>query len=204
VALQGRLSGLAALTLAAVAALGGCGAREDAASEPPPPPTTPETDLPTTTSTTPRATGDETSPPDQDNRCTSAMLSGTVEPQDAGAGNRYAMLVVTNKSQQLCTLWGYGGLELIDEVREVLPTQADRNLDPEPTLVTLKPGATAGKTLHWSVVATGDEPTEGPCQPPATAARILPPDETEPFEVDFDFGPVCAQGRIETSAYFPN
>lgn len=201
-ALQSRLNALATLALAAVATLGGCGAKEGAASEPPP--TTPQTDLPPTTSTTPPVKAGETSPPNQDNRCTAAMLSGTVEPQDAGAGSRYATLVVTNTSPQLCTLWGYGGLELVDEAKTALPTQAERNLDPQPSLVTLRPGGTAGKTLHWSVVATGDEPVEGPCQPPAAAARILPPDETEPFEVDFDFGPVCAQGRIETSAYFPN
>jgi hypothetical protein len=202
VALHGRLNTLAALAIAVVAALGGCGAKDDAASEPPP--TTPQTDLPTTTSTTPPPTGGETSPPNQDNRCTAEMLSGTVEPQDAGAGNRYATLVVTNKTKQLCTLWGYGGLELFDETRTAIPTQAERNLDPRPSLVTLAAGASASKTLHWSVVATGDEPTDGPCQPPATGAQVLPPDETEGFEVDFDFGPVCAQGRIETSAYFPN
>jgi hypothetical protein len=202
VALQSRLNALATLALTAVAALGGCGGKENTATEPPS--TTPQTELPVVTSTTPPATGGETSPPNQDNRCTAEMLSGTVEPQDAGAGNRSATLVVTNKSQQLCTLWGYGGLELVDKSRNALPTFAERNLDPEPSLVTLQPGGTAGKTLHWSVVATGDEPTDGPCQPSATAARVLPPDETEPFQVDFDFGPVCAQGRIETSAYFPN
>jgi hypothetical protein len=131
------------------------------------------------------------------------MLSGTVEPQDAGAGNRYATLVVTNKGGQVCTLWGYGGLALLDVAKAEIPTQAERDIDPAPNLVTLGPGDTAAKNLRWSVIATGDEPDDGPCQPPAAAVRVIPPDETEPFEVDFDFGSVCDQGRIQTSAYYP-
>lgn len=130
------------------------------------------------------------------------MLSGTVEPQNAAAGNRDAILVVRNKSQQVCTLWGYGGLDLLDATKNVLATQAERTLDPPPTLVTLQPNAEAGKLLHWGVVATGGEPVNEPCQPSAAAINVLPPDETVPFEVEFAFGPVCDQGRMETSAYF--
>lgn len=131
------------------------------------------------------------------------MLTGTVEPQNAAAGNRYVTLVVRNKSQQTCTLWGYGSLDLLDASKNVLPTQAERTLGPVPTLVRLRPGAAAGKILHWGVVATGNEPADGPCQPPASSINVIPPDETIPFEVDFEFGPVCDSGRIETSAYFP-
>jgi len=150
------------------------------------------------------STGGETSPPNQDNRCTSDELSGTIQPRDSGAGNRFALLVVTNKSQTTCTLWGFGGVELFDAAKSPIPTVAERNLDPKPVLVTLAPGFTAAKNLHWGVVATGDEPTEGPCQPASTGIRVLPPDETTPFEVAFEFGSVCGEGRIETSAYFPN
>lgn len=187
-----------------VTTLAGCGTKQDAAGGDPSvtsqPPVTATT---TTTSTPPSLTGGETSPPNQDNRCTAESLSGAIEPQDAGAGNRYATLTVTNKSGQVCSLWGYGGLELLDLAKAEVPTQAERNLDPAPNLVTLQPGASAAKNLRWGVIATGDEPTDGPCQPPATAVRVIPPDETEPFEVDFDFGSVCAGGRIQTSAYYP-
>lgn len=192
---------LCAVTALVVVALAGCGARQDPAADSttttPPAPTT------TTTTTTPTLTGGETSPPNQDNRCTAAMLAGTVEPQDAGAGNRYATLVVTNKGDKICTLWGYGGLALLDNAKAELPTQAERNIDPAPNLVTLRPGGTATKNLRWGVIATGDEPVDGPCQPPAGAVRVIPPDETEPFEVDFDFGSVCDHGRLQTSAYYP-
>lgn len=195
-----RLCAIAAL---AIVALSGCGARQNAAGLPTVAPTPTST---TATSTTPSPapiTGIETPPPDEDNRCTSEMVSGTIEPQDAGAGNRYAVLVVLNRSPRACTLQGFGGLKLLDATRNAIPTTAERNLDPVPTLVTLGPGGEAGKLLHWSVVATGDEPADGPCQPPAAGINVVLPDETEPFEVDYDFGPVCDQGRIDTSAYFP-
>jgi hypothetical protein len=204
VARHSRLCAIAAL---AIVALSGCGARPDAAGDTSPRLTTTTTSSsspPASSATAPSsATGGETSPPAQENRCTAEMLAGTVEPQNAAAGNRYVTLVVRNKSQQICTLWGYGSLDLLDASKNALPTQAERTLGPVPTLVRLRPGAAAGKILHWGVVATGDEPTDGPCQPSASSINVIPPDETTPFEVDFEFGPVCDQGRIETSAYFP-
>jgi hypothetical protein len=138
-----------------------------------------------------------------ENACTASMLTGTIEPQDAGAGSRHATLLVHNKSKQVCTLFGYGGLNLFDTARNALPTLARRSLNPVPTLVRLRPGAAAGKTLHWTVVATGDEPADGPCQPSASGIDVVPPDEDAPLAVTFEFGPVCDHGRIETSAYFP-
>jgi hypothetical protein len=130
------------------------------------------------------------------------LLSGTIEPMDSAAGSRYVTLVVKNKSQQTCTLKGFGGVELVNHLKQGLPTDANRNLDPEPVLVTLAPGKEAGKILHWSVVATGDEPSTGLCQPLATGLNVTPPDETEPFRVDYEFGSVCDHGKIDTSAYF--
>jgi hypothetical protein len=204
VARHGRLCAVAALAIVTVS---GCGARPDAAGD-----TSPRLTVTTTTTsatsaagtpTLSSATGDDSSSPDQENRCTAAMLSGAVEPQTADAGSRYVTLVVRNKSQQVCTLWGYGGLDLLDSTDNVLPTQAERTLGPVPTLVRLRPDAAAGKILHWSVVATGDDATDGPCQPAASSINVIPPDETAPFEVDFEFGAVCDGGRLETSAYFP-
>lgn len=202
-----RQRGLLVTAALVLPVLGACGARQNAASEPPPTTSSPATTTTTTATTTtttppPSPNGNETSPPDQDNRCTAGMLSGSVQPMDSAAGNRDVTLVVRNKSTETCTLWGYGGLELLSATKEPIPTAAERNLDPAPTLVTLAPEATAGKILHWSVVAAGDEPATGPCQPRTAAINVLPPDETEAFTVDYEFGSVCARGRIETSAYF--
>jgi hypothetical protein len=52
------------------------------------------------------------------------------------------------------------------------------------------------------VVPTGDEPVDEPCQVPASQIRVIPPDETSPFFVIWDLGPVCDGGRIDGSAYY--
>lgn len=197
--------GPVALAALAVITLSGCGARPDpAGAQPTITPTDPTTTTTTTTLTSaaPPPSGGEVTPPTQDTPCTAQQLTGRVETVDAGAGQRHANLIVTNESLEPCTLWGFGNLELLDRTGAKVPTQADRNLDPKPALVPLAPKGRAVKTLQWTVVATGDEPAEGPCQPPATSVRVTPPDQAETFDVDFDFGSVCDHGRLATSAYF--
>lgn len=186
-----RLCVIAALLLPLISA---CGARQDAASQP-----TLTTRATTTTASSSSASGDVTPPV----ACTAELLAGYVEPMDAAAGQRSVVLVVKNTSQQSCTISGFGGLELLTAAKEPIPTNAERTLEPAPTLVTLSPGGEAGKILQWTVVATGDEPTTGPCQPLASSVNVLPPDQSTPFEVDYELGSVCDQGRIDTSAYFP-
>ncbi|MFI7676204.1 DUF4232 domain-containing protein [Actinophytocola sp. NPDC049390] len=198
---------LCAIAVLATVLLSGCGARPTAAGDSSTSltSTTTESAAPTTSSPSPppRFTGGASTPPAQDNRCTAAMLTGSVEPKDADAGSRRATLVVRNKSQQVCTLWGYGRLDLLDVEKNSLPTNAERNLNPVPTLVRLRPDAAAAKILRWSVVAAEDEPTDGQCQPAASSIKVSPPDEEASFEVDFEFGPVCDHGRLDTSAYYP-
>lgn len=123
---------------------------------------------------------------------------------DAGAGNRFAELVVTNTSGKTCSLYGYGGLEFFDANGKPNPTDLVRTPNPGPSLVTLAPGDTAAKKLRWGVVPTGDEPVTGPCQPPSVGIRVIPPDDTRSFDVSYDFGSVCAGGHVEGSAYFAN
>lgn len=176
--------------------IGACGARQNAASQP--------TLTTRSTTTAPASSSSSEAPPPADgSRCTAELLAGYVETMNAPAGQRSVILVVKNTSKQTCTLSGFGGLELLSATKEPIPTNAERTLQPAPTLVTLAPGKEAGKILQWTVVATGDEPTTGPCQPLASSVNVLPPDETTPFEVDYELGSVCNQGRIDTSAYFP-
>jgi len=192
---------IAALTSLVLCA---CGDRQGAGSQPSPfDPSTTTTDTPSSRTAPPSSpTGGESSPPNQDNRCTSPSLAGSVESMDAAAGTRYVTLVVRNTGKQTCTLWGFGGLELLDTKRQPIPTNAERSLDPPPSLVTLAPGKEAGKLVHWTVTASGDEPASGPCQPQATSINVLPPDETTPFTVNYEFGSVCDHGKLSTSAYF--
>lgn len=198
-----RLCVIAALILMALTA---CGARQGAGSQPTPPiPLTTTTDTTAASPSSPppsSPTAGESSPPNQDNRCTSSALAGSVESMDAAAGTRYVTLVVRNISKQKCTLWGFGGLVLLNLKKQPMPTNTARDLDPQPSLVTLDPGKEAGKLLHWTVTAAGDEPPKGPCQPAATSINVQPPDEDAPFRVDYEFGAVCDHGKLSTSAYF--
>jgi hypothetical protein len=202
VARQDRLCAIAILAMVLVS---GCGARTTAAGESPRLTSTTTQSPPSTSSSVPppRLTGDSSAPPDQDNPCTADMLTGSVEPKASDAGSRHVTLVVRNKSQQACSLFGYGQLDLLDIDKNSLPTNAERNLKPESALVVLAPGASAAKTLRWSVVAAEDEPADGKCATSASSIRVIPPDENAPFEVAFEFGPVCDHGRLETSAYYP-
>lgn len=135
-------------------------------------------------------------------RCTAAVLAGAVEPTDAGAGNRYGKLLVTNNGAAPCTVNGYSGLQLLDAAGNPLPTDLQRKPDPGPAPVTLTPGTAAAANLHWTVVPTGDEPVDRPCQAEAARAAAIPPDETEPVNLQWGLGPVCAGGKIEISAFY--
>jgi uncharacterized protein DUF4232 len=144
-------------------------------------------------------------PPDipaGDPRCTPAQLTGRMEPGEPAAGHRAATLVVTNTSTNTCTLYGYGGAELYTASGVPIPTRLTRVLDPGPALVRLLPGSSARKDMRWTVVPTGDEPVDEPCQVPASQIRVIPPDETSPFFVIWDLGPVCDGGRLDDSAYY--
>ncbi|OLT04202.1 hypothetical protein BJF90_23995 [Pseudonocardia sp. CNS-004] len=139
--------------------------------------------------------------PPTDPRCAPAQLEGRMVPGDSAAGHRSATLVVTNASTNACTLYGYGGAQLYTASGVPIPTRLTRALDPGPALVRLLPGSTARKDVRWTVVPTGDEPVDEPCQVPASEIRVIPPDETSPFSVIWDLGPVCDGGRLDDSAF---
>jgi Domain of unknown function (DUF4232) len=192
----------------AVVALGftaACGNDSPASA---PPPTVTVTETPTSTPTAPPSSSSEPERPEsirnttQTVRCGPASLSGAIESGDAAAGNRYAKLAVTNTGSKACTLYGYGGLQLTSATGTSTPTKLTRKPDPGPSLVTLEPGQKAYKNLHWGAVPDGSETSEGACEPASAGAKVIPPDETEPFTVKFDFGSVCSRGAIDGSAYY--
>jgi hypothetical protein len=198
----------AAVAAGVIAMLSACGtpteSTGDGARTQPPvttPPPAPSAS-PTTAPTTAPPTGSESAPPSAGTKCAAKDLKGSVAPLDAAAGNRYAELVVTNKTSKTCTMYGYGGLEFIDGDGKPTPTQLSRQPDPGPAVVTLPPGGTAAKKLHWGVVPSGNESQTGPCEPSSAGVRIIPPDDTQAFIVTYEFGSVCARGHVDGSAYF--
>ncbi|MFD0203541.1 MULTISPECIES: DUF4232 domain-containing protein [Saccharothrix] len=162
----------------------------------------PADSAPVPPSSAPLTTGQATTATPASGRCTAAVLAGSVRPGDAGAGNRYGKLVVTNNGAAPCTINGYSGLQLLDAAGNPLPTDLQRTPDPGPAPVTLVPGTAAAANLHWTVVPTGDEPVDRPCQAEAARAAAIPPDETEPVDLTWGLGPVCAGGKIEISAFY--
>ncbi|ATE52358.1 DUF4232 domain-containing protein [Actinosynnema pretiosum] len=140
-------------------------------------------------------------PPGAGGRCTAASLTGRLQPTDAGAGNRHGVFVVTNTGDRTCTLTGYSGLQLLDAAGGPVPTDLVRTGLPAPEPVVVEPGASASADLRWTVVPTGDEPVEGPCEPQPASAAAIPPDETQPLTVTWPGGPVCGGGKIEISPF---
>jgi uncharacterized protein DUF4232 len=135
-------------------------------------------------------------------RCAVGVLRGAVILADEGAGQRVGLLVVTNVGSGNCTLYGFSGLQLIGENGEALPTQALWDLNPGPSTVTLPVGGIAAANVRWSVVLGEGDSQNGPCQPTPVVLRLIPPDETDQFEIPWTYGPVCEGGRIHLSAYY--
>ncbi len=196
-----RLVALGALAVA----LAACGSPQRAADQatlPVEPASSPES-APVPPSSAPLTSGQAPEPDaSASHRCTAAVLAGSVESTGAGAGNRYGKLVVTNDGAAPCTLNGYSGLQLLDAAGNPLPTDLERTPDPGPAPVVLAPGTAAAADLHWTVVPTGDEPVDRPCQAEPAQAAAIPPDETQPMTLRWGLGPVCAGGKIEISAFY--
>jgi Protein of unknown function (DUF4232) len=134
-------------------------------------------------------------------RCTAGELRGAVVLEDAGAGQRHGRLVVINEGGE-CTLFGFSGLQLVGENGENLPTDAQWDLAPEPSLVTLPTGSIAVANMQWTVVTGAGDAQDGPCQPNPVTLKLIPPDETQQFDVPWPYGPVCQGGQIHLSAYY--
>jgi hypothetical protein len=128
-------------------------------------------------------------------QCTTADISAKVGAVDAGAGQRHAPLVLTNQSGHTCQTAGYVGLQLATSSGKKLPTSTSRSGGKAAT-VTLKPGQQAVTTLGWTVVATGTEPTNGPCEGTPSDLLVIPPNQRTQTAAPWKNGPVCGFGKF--------
>lgn len=119
-------------------------------------------------------------------RCHTSQLSASLAAGEPGAGQRYATLSLTNTSARTCTVFGYGGLQPLDAAKKQLPITLTRDTGRHPKLIALAPGASVGRTIHWTVVPSGSQP----CPVPAYAS-IIPPDETSALVIGWSLGPIC-------------
>jgi hypothetical protein len=99
--------------------------------------------------------------------CTAAQLGASLGGGDAGAGNLYRYLVVTNHSKTTCHVAGFPGLSMLDAKGKQIGAPATR--EPVGYLpVVLRPGESASDTIH-----TVNQ--QGTCLPTSTELRIYPP-----------------------------
>ena len=199
------LPGIAAALLLAACGGDGDGTTIGSAAPASPGVTAPTTEAPTsapatTTSesgpTTPAAgpTASEGSAPATD-RCHTGEFTAAFGPVDAGASNRNATVVLTNRGGRTCTVFGYGGLQPLDAAgRPITTLTLTRDKSHTPTLLRVAPGAKVYKAIHWTVIpSTGEK-----CSVPVSA-QVTPPDETDHITLRWPFGGVC--GTIDGRPY---
>jgi hypothetical protein len=99
--------------------------------------------------------------------CTAAQLTASLGGGDAGAGNLYRYLVLTNSSGTACHLTGFPGVSLLDANGKQTGRPATRTQDGY-TPVVLAPGGSASDTIH-----TLNQ--QGTCLAASAQLRIYPP-----------------------------
>lgn len=173
---------------------------------PPPTTTAPPTTAPTTTPPAPRTTSPPVThtPAAGGTRCHTSDLWAVFESLGAAAGNLYGKIVFTNHSESVCTVYGYGGIQLLRGPNGgLIPTRQVRNPDVPPVLITLRPGDHAYSRLHWSDAPGQGEPVDRQCEPTPTVLQVIPPDETTHLSAHWRGGPACQKGKIIQDAYRP-
>lgn len=130
--------------------------------------------------------------------CRTADLSARLLAPDAGAGQRYATLVLTNRSPHTCHTYGFVGLQLLDGRGRAMRTRVIRDRTYRSHRVVLAPGAGAETTLHWTVVPAAGE-TSGPCVSAPRRLEVTPPDERSHLTIGWRGGVVCQGGEIDTT-----
>jgi hypothetical protein len=190
--------------VAAALLLAGCGGNGTTIGDAAPSSTSgagPTSSAPTSADTTPATgtgpaapTASEGSAPPTD-RCHTGEFTAAFGPEDAGAGNRNASVVLTNRGGRTCTVFGYGGLQPLDAAGKPITTlKLTRVNPPAPALLRVAPGGKVYKGIHWTVIPS----TGQTCSSPASA-QVTPPDETDHITLKWPFGTVC--GTIDGRPY---
>ncbi|MFC1411212.1 DUF4232 domain-containing protein [Streptacidiphilus sp. N1-12] len=103
--------------------------------------------------------------------CATSQLTAKLGGGDAGAGNLYRYLVLTNHSRTTCHVTGFPGLSMLDAKGKQIGAPATyQRIAYSP--VVLRPGASASDTIHTANRQTNSS-TE--CLPSSAELRIYPP-----------------------------
>ena len=127
-------------------------------------------------------------------RCHTGEFTAAFGPEDAGASNRNATVVLTNRGGRTCTVYGYGGLQPLDAAGKPITALKLTRATPGPTLLRVAPGGKIYKGIHWTVIPGPGEK----CFSPASA-QVTPPDETDHITLKWAYGTAC--GTIDGRPY---
>ncbi|OLR93323.1 DUF4232 domain-containing protein [Actinokineospora bangkokensis] len=125
-------------------------------------------------------------------------LAVVVGDPEAGAGQRFATLTVTNTGAEPHVLTEDEAFTLEAADGTARPAAA-RYGDPQAPDVVLQPGASVAKELRWTAVTEADDPQSG--FTPAQFTLVTGTDR-QVVHGDWPLGPV-PDGRIETGSYRP-
>jgi len=130
--------------------------------------------------------------------CTADQLSVSVTPGSPGAGQRYATVILRNRTVGIaCRIRGYVGLGLLGRSGRTVPTDAVRDHSRPSRTVLLRPGQRAAANLHWTAIPGTGEPVYSACEPTPVRLQVTPPDARVQLLTPWRFGPVCLHGRID-------
>jgi len=125
-----------------------------------------------------------------------SSLSVKVRPLDPAAGNRYAVVVLTNKTDKSVRTQGYIGMQLLNAQGKDVTTHVVRDSGHAAEL-TLKPGQSVYTRLHWAAVPGAGEPTKAEQNP--TKVEVTPPDSRHHLTTTWKLGEVLQKGRIDVT-----
>jgi hypothetical protein len=136
--------------------------------------------------------------------CRTAQLHGSFRNPDAGAGQRYVQLVLTNIAKVPCSVSGYPSLALIGADGQGIPTRVVQSSGAPVGRLTISPGHRISSVLHWIGIPLSDEAQTGLCEPTPSHVNITPPGEATSLSVDWSpLDPVCGHGEIDARPLRP-
>jgi hypothetical protein len=136
-------------------------------------------------------------------RCHTADLQASVSVVGGSlsSGHEQMNLTLTNTSGQVCTIFGYPGMQLEDQQSAGQATDVIRTSSGvgAPTRLTLADNASASTTVDFLPDSPDStEPKSGLCEPESYYLEITPPDENTQLKVQIGGGPVmaCQEGAL--------
>ncbi|TWG08659.1 DUF4232 domain-containing protein [Saccharopolyspora dendranthemae] len=212
VKMNGKRLGAFGVVLAAVAASSACGQQAQQAQQPPavvtvtqpaPQETTESQDSSEETSEQGGSSETKVSHPEEiptQKPCQTSQLRARFYPDTLVGQHKdptqpvrasRTKLRLANVGAKECTVHGDARVEFLDDAGAVMPaTFVDKAGTPPAEWMSIGTREGVAQELYW-VYETGD------CVDDPRKVRIYPPDNTEPITLDWNFGTVCGDRRVE-------